>query len=256
MTEIFQVLIAIAFSTFVANQPYDAERPLLRLSVNNFPIHEARILRNEEETFVPIRAVTEKLGAEVFWQPEKTMIIYKKDEYFPNTFLWNGISYTNITEIENIFGLNFDYHYDLNILSIGYFDETIVRSFATFDNYTEEDLAWLSRIIHAEARGESFEGMLAVGSVVMNRIVYPAYPNTIKEVIFDRKNGVQFSPVIDGSINNSPHPMAILAAIEVLEGRRNAGYALFFKNPNIVPVSWISNNRQYAFSIENHSFFN
>jgi len=255
MKEIFQILITIAFSTFITNQAYDAERPILRLSINNFPIHDVAILRNEEEIFVPIRKLAEKLGAEVIWQSEKTTIIYGKNKYFPPTFLWNSLSYTNIIEIENIFGLKFDYNSNLNIYYIGHFDETAVRNFATFNNYTEEDLVWLSRIIHAEARGESFEGMLAVGSVVMNRKAYPAYPNTVKEVIFDSRHGIQFSPIRNGSINNSPQPTAILAAIEVLEGRRNASSALFFKNPNIVPVSWISNNREYAFSIENHSFF-
>ena len=255
MREIFQTLVAIAFSTFAANQPYNPEIPLPRLSVNNLPIYEAIIIR-EEETFVPLRSVVEKLGSEIVWKPEEIIIIHNEDEYFPNTVLWNDISYINFNEIENIFGQRFIHHNDLNILSIGYFDEAVVRRFATFYDYTEEDLAWLSRIIHAEARGESFEGMLAVGSVVMKRKEYPSYPNTIKEVIFDQRNGVQFSPTIDGSIYQSPYPLAILAAIEVLEGRRNAGNALFFKNPNIVPTSWISSNRQYAFSIENHSFFN
>ena len=256
MKEIFQTLVAIAFSVFVSNQSYDLERPLPRVTVNNFPIHGAIVLRDEGEVFVPLRKVLEKMGAEVIWSPEKILVIYDGNEYVPSSFLLDSISYTNISEIEKIFSLNFSYHQSLNILSLGKFDEAVVRNFATFENYTEEDLAWLSRIIHAEARGESFEGMIAVGSVVMNRKFYPSYPNTVKEVIFDRRNGVQFSPVLDGSINNSPHPMAILAAIEVLQGRRNAGYALFFKNPNIVPISWISNNRPYAFSIQNHSFFN
>ena len=97
-------------------------------------------------------------------------------------------------------------------------------------NFSENDLYWLSRIIHAEARGESFDGKLAVGSVVLNRVKNKNYPSTVYGVIFDKKNGVQFSPILDGSIYNNPSRDSINAAKRCLEGYRTNKEILFFIN--------------------------
>ena len=59
--------------------------------------------------------------------------------------------------------------------------------------YNQNDLYWLSRIISAESAGESLEGQIAVGNVVLNRVASPQYPSTVYGVIFDRVGGVQFS---------------------------------------------------------------
>jgi N-acetylmuramoyl-L-alanine amidase len=114
---------------------------------------------------------------------------------------------------------------------------------------------WLSRIISAESRGESLLGQIAVGSVVMNRVKSPLYPNTIWSVIFDRKYGVQFSPIIDGSIYAAPTASAIVAAKICLEGFNVNSSALFFLYPRYSTSSWIPNNRQYLFSIGKHDFY-
>ena len=66
--------------------------------------------------------------------------------------------------------------------------------------YREDEVYWLSKIISAEARGEIFNGKVAVGNVVLNRVKSSAFPNTIYGVIFDKKNGVQFSPVANGHL--------------------------------------------------------
>ena len=86
------------------------------------------------------------------------------------------------------------------------------------DFYNQKDLYWLSRLINAEARGESFIGQLAVGCVVLNRVKSEDYPNTIYGVIFDRKNGVQFTPIKDGSIYLDPYDICVTAAKLCLEG--------------------------------------
>ena len=256
MKQIFNLVIAAAFSVAITAVPTkDFTRPAPRLVVNNELVRDALIFESSNSVYLPVRAVSEILGGQVYWEDD-VIVSYSGRYYNPETFLVGSTSYTSFYNIKNIFSASLSHIEDFNLFAVNGFDESFISGFASFKGYTEEDLQWLSRIIHAEARGEVFEGMLAVGSVVMNRLYYPAYPNSVREVIFDRRNGVQFSPVRDGSINNTPHPRAILAAIEVLEGRRNAGYALFFKNPSIVPTSWISNNRQYAFSIANHSFFN
>ncbi len=123
-------------------------------------------------------------------------------------------------------------------------------------NYNADDLYWLSRLISAEARGESLEGQIAVGNVVLNRMRHKSYPNTIYGVIFDRKHGTQFSPVSFGTIYNSPTETSVIAAKICLEGYTLSEDILFFMNPRIATSNWISKNRPYAFTIGNHDFYN
>ena len=121
--------------------------------------------------------------------------------------------------------------------------------------YREDEVFWLARIIHAESRGESLLGQIAVGNVVLNRVKSAYYPNTIYGVIFDRKYGVQFSPVLDGTIYNNPGYTATLAAKICLEGYDVSGGAFFFLNTVLATSSWIPTTRDYAFTIGNHDFY-
>ena len=121
--------------------------------------------------------------------------------------------------------------------------------------YREDEVYWLARIINAESRGEPLLGQIAVGNVVLNRVRSSQYPNTIWSVIFDKKYGVQFSPILDGSIYNEPTYTAILAAKISLEGFTVSDEALFFLYPSASTSSWIPKNREYAFSIGNHDFY-
>ena len=121
--------------------------------------------------------------------------------------------------------------------------------------YREDEVFWLARIIHAESVGESLLGQIAVGNVVLNRVRSRDYPNTIYGVIFDRKYGVQFSPVLDGAIYNTPSYNSVLAAKICLEGFDVSEGALFFLRPEISTSSWIPDNRPYLFSVGKHDFY-
>ena len=121
--------------------------------------------------------------------------------------------------------------------------------------YRSDEVFWLARIIHAESNGEPLLGQIAVGNVVMNRVKSSYYPNTIYGVIFDRKYGVQFSPVLDGTIYNTPSYLSTLAAKICLEGYDVSSGAFFFLRPEMSTSSWIPNNRLYAFSIGKHDFY-
>lgn len=122
---------------------------------------------------------------------------------------------------------------------------------------TEGDsIYWLSRIIHAEAQGEPYEGKVAVGNVVLNRVAHWDFPNTIYEVIYDRQHGyVQFSPVLDGNINNTPNEESKKAAIDALNGAKPVGDALYFLNPRKATNFWIVNNREYFMTIGEHDYY-
>ena len=121
--------------------------------------------------------------------------------------------------------------------------------------YDKDEVYWLSRIISAESRGEPLLGQIAVGNVVLNRVKSSAYPSTIYGVIFDRKHGVQFSPVLDGSVYQSPTYSSQVAAKIALEGFTLSDDALFFLQPRIAQSNWIVLNRTYLFTIGNHDFY-
>ncbi len=121
--------------------------------------------------------------------------------------------------------------------------------------YAPDMVYWLSRIISAESRGEPLIGQIAVGNVVLNRARSPHFPATVYSVIFDRKYGVQFSPVSNGTIYNTPTATSILAAKICLDGFSVSEDALYFLRPSASSSSWIVNNRQFLFVIGNHYFF-
>lgn len=101
--------------------------------------------------------------------------------------------------------------------------------------YTESDLNLLSRLITAEAQGESYSAQVAVGAVVVNRVKSGYFPNSISAVINERTNGAyQFTPVLNGNINRPAKASAMKAACEALRGADPTNNALFFYD-GIVP---------------------
>jgi len=123
------------------------------------------------------------------------------------------------------------------------------------DFYSEDELLWLSRVIHAEAQGEPLAGKMAVGSVVLNRVNSNQFPNTIYSVIFDMSAGVQFSPAASGTIYCTPNEESVLAAKLCLEGARISDNVFFFVNQSTAKNTWVSDNRPYVMTIGNHTFF-
>lgn len=123
-------------------------------------------------------------------------------------------------------------------------------------NYTENDLYWLSRIIHAEAAGEPYLGQVAVGNVVLNRVASNQFPNSVYGVIFDYHYHIpQFSPVQNGAIYQVPSKISIQAAKEALEGRWVVGSSTYFFNPDKAKGLWIVNHKNYVTRIGEHVFY-
>ncbi len=119
-------------------------------------------------------------------------------------------------------------------------ENTVADGNMSRGNISREELMLIAKLIYAEARGESFEGQVAVGAVIMNRLASPYFPKTIPEVVFQKSHRVyQFSPVGDGSINLEPDENAFAAAVQALSGKDPTGGALFFYNPEISKDQWI-----------------
>ncbi|RJQ28134.1 MAG: LysM peptidoglycan-binding domain-containing protein [Peptococcaceae bacterium] len=106
--------------------------------------------------------------------------------------------------------------------------------------FSRQDLMLLARLIYAEARGECFEGQVAVGAVILNRVFSPQFPKSVRGVILQKSGRVyQFSPVGDGTINLEPDEKAINAAMQAIQGEDPSDGALFFYNPELSNDRWI-----------------
>ena len=83
----------------------------------------------------------------------------------------------------------------------------------------DEDLYLLASAIHGEARGEPYEGQVAVGAVILNRVSSEDFPNSIAEVVYQRG---AFDAVRDGQITLTPNDTAFRAAQDALNGHSSS----------------------------------
>lgn len=108
----------------------------------------------------------------------------------------------------------------------------------------------LARIINGEARGETYEGQVAVGAVVLNRVEHPSFPNSIAGVIYQPQ---AFTAVDDGQINASVTASCIRAAKDALNGWDPTGGAIYYYNPRTATNRWIR-SRPVITTIGKHVF--
>lgn len=102
-------------------------------------------------------------------------------------------------------------------------------------SYSNE-VSLLARLISAEARGEPYEGQVAVGAVVLNRIEHPSFPNTLSGVIY--QSGA-FSCLYDGQFDQPVSDSAYRAARDALNGWDPSGGAIYYFNPATATNGWI-----------------
>lgn len=96
----------------------------------------------------------------------------------------------------------------------------------------------LARLINGEARGEPYEGQVAVGAVIMNRVKSAKFPNTIAGVIYQKG---QFSCVTDGQFNAAIEENSTVykAAQDAMNGSDPTNGALYFYNPSKTKSKWL-----------------
>lgn len=100
------------------------------------------------------------------------------------------------------------------------------------------DIQLMARAINGEARGEPYEGQVAVGAVILNRVKSSQFPNTIAGVIYEKG---AFTAVADGQINEpiSEGSTVYKAARDAMNGWDPTGGALYYFNPDTATNSWI-----------------
>ncbi|NLE26350.1 MAG: spore cortex-lytic enzyme [Clostridiaceae bacterium] len=115
---------------------------------------------------------------------------------------------------------------------------------------TNNNVDLLARLIHGEARGEPYEGMVAVGAVVLNRVADSRFPNTVAGVIYQKG---AFDVVTDGQINLPPSDTAYKAARDALNGWDPSYGCIYYFNPATATSKWIW-SRPLVVKIGNHNF--
>ncbi|MEA4825529.1 cell wall hydrolase [Clostridium sp. JNZ J1-5] len=95
--------------------------------------------------------------------------------------------------------------------------------------YSSSDLDLLARLVRAEAEDQPYSAKVSVAAVVINRVQSNEFPNTLKDVIYQRISGYyQFSPVLNGAINKPASEEDRKAALEALYGKDPTNGALFY----------------------------
>ena len=136
------------------------------------------------------------------------------------------------------------------LAAMGISDTAAVNASASAASSYSGDVELLARLIHGEARGEPYVGMVAVGAVVMNRVRSSHFPNTIAGVIY--QSGA-FDAVKDGQINLTPNEQSRRAARDALNGWDPTNGCLYYYNPSTATSDWIW-TREVRLNIGAHSF--
>ena len=225
-------------------------------------------------TYVPIRQFFQLLGGSwvtwnsaelsanvrgnanaAFYLGSRTAWIDSEKHQLPGrSYSQDGIFYVPLRGIAEALDCGISYNSSLQRVTLT--TQSTGSQETTGSSAYKDSVYWLARIIQAESGAEPYRGKLAVGNVILNRVASTDFPNSIYGVIFDRKNGVQFTPVANGTIYNTPSAESIRAAEECLAGTRVVGNCLYFFNPKTATkASWIVQNCRYYTSIGDHDFY-
>ncbi|WP_058307562.1 spore cortex-lytic enzyme [Gracilibacillus massiliensis] len=102
--------------------------------------------------------------------------------------------------------------------------------------FSQNDIQIMANAVYGEARGEPFEGQVAVASVILNRVESSTFPNTVSGVIFEPR---AFTAVADGQIWLTPNESAKRAVLDAINGWDPTGEALYYFNPDTATSGWI-----------------
>lgn len=119
-------------------------------------------------------------------------------------------------------------------------------------NASANDKQLLARAVNGEARGEPYEGQVAVAAVILNRVRHSSFPNTISGVIYQPG---AFTAVSDGQINVpiDENSTVYKACSDALNGWDPTGGAIYYFNPDTATNKWIW-SRPLIVKIGKHRF--
>ena len=166
--------------------------------------------------------------------------------------IFDSNTFASVLRYQRTYGLNANGIADENTLltmGLGHIVET-GQAYAATKQTSNEQL--LARAINGEARGEPFEGQVAVGAVILNRVKNSKFPKTIAGVIYQPG---AFTAVADGQIDVpiDPKSTVVKAARDALAGWDPTGGCLYYWNPATATSKWIW-SRKVQLKIGKHWF--
>lgn len=118
--------------------------------------------------------------------------------------------------------------------------------------FSQNDIQLMANAVYGEARGEPYEGQVAVAAVILNRVNSASFPNTVSGVIFEPR---AFTAVADGQIWLTPNERAKQAVLDAINGWDPSSNALYYFNPDTATSAWIWTRPQIK-KIGKHIFCN
>ena len=112
------------------------------------------------------------------------------------------------------------------------------------------DVDLIARAVYGEARGEPYEGQVAVAAVILNRVRSASFPNTVSGVIYQPG---AFDAVSDGQLYLTPDSAAYRAARDAMAGWDPTGGCIYYYNPQTATSKWIR-SRPVMRTIGDHVF--
>ena len=140
----------------------------------------------------------------------------------------------------------------LSTICISIVDKGEVSTVSLAKSSNTSDIQLMARAINGEARGEPYEGQVAVGAVILNRVKDSRFPNSISGVIY--QSGA-FTAVSDGQINASISEGSTVykAAQDAMNGWDPTGGCVYYFNPSTATNKWIW-SRPLVKTIGKHRF--
>ncbi len=140
----------------------------------------------------------------------------------------------------------------LSTICIFIVDKGDVSTVSLAKSSNTSDIQLMARAINGEARGEPYEGQVAVGAVILNRVKDSRFPNSISGVIY--QSGA-FTAVADGQINAqiSEGSTVYKAAQDAMNGWDPTGGCVYYFNPSTATNKWIW-SRPLVKTIGKHRF--
>jgi len=140
----------------------------------------------------------------------------------------------------------------LSTICIFIVDKSPTNNVSKAKSTSTSDIQLMARAINGEARGEPYEGQVAVGAVILNRVKDSRFPNSISGVIYQPG---AFTAVSDGQINAaiSEGSTVYKAAQDAINGWDPTSGCVYYFNPNTATNKWIW-SRPLVKTIGKHRF--
>ncbi len=266
-------VISLVSVTALAGEPYGKQNVPVDVVINgSFVKCEQKAIITNGSTYIPLRAFSDAIGAQVSWDNQTkaaamtkdghTFEFYTKDGYcvidnvatqYPS-MIYSNLTFIPVRAVSEVLGYEVEWdnlNFIVNISAPG----IVVPAEYQDNSYTLEDLVYLGRIVQIESGYQHFEVKLGVANTVLNRAKSPEFPDTIKDVIYDSRYGVQFPPAHTEKFNNTPSRESMIAAKCALNGVNNVGGSLYFIDTAYAASSWTHNNRPFYGAVHDMSFY-